>query len=380
MGTFIDFRSDTVTLPPEGMRLAMAAAELGDDVYGEDPTVNALESQIAEMLGKECSLFLPTGTMANLLALLALCSDRKRILVGDLSDIWRWEAGGASALGGLLYHPIATRPDGGLDITNLEDALYGQEDFQCVAAQTICLEDTHCLCGGTVLSLAYLESVCEFSQAHKLSLHLDGARLFHAALALDVAVDRIAQFADTVTVCLSKGLSAPVGSLLAGPSDVIHAARRLRKMLGGGWRQAGVLAAAGIYAVDHMIGRLREDHANAAYLADGLSTIPGIVLETKCPQTNIVFWRLADPRTSVQAFILALEERGVRVMELGKGRIRAVTHFGITRENIASALQAIPSALRAYRHPEPELINHVPMPKLSRFESVNSLNCEAETK
>jgi threonine aldolase len=345
MNYMIDLRSDTVTLPPAEMREAIFRAELGDDVYSEDPTVNALESLAARMLGKEAAILVPSGTMANLLAIMGHCSQRKRLLVGDLSDIWRWEAGGASVLGGLVYHTLSTRANGELPVEAMEAAIYGEQDSQCVPAGLICLEDTHGLCGGRILSLEYLGHVHDFARDHDLPLHLDGARMFNAAVAMGVSISEIAQFADSVSICLSKGLAAPVGSLIGGRSSFIARVRRLRKMVGGGMRQAGVLAAAGIYALEHMVERLAEDHSNARRLADGLSHIPGIQTDPEPPQTNIVFWTLSDPTISLKYFMYALQNDGVHVGELGKGRIRAVTHYGIGEQDIEYAVKAVRRAL-----------------------------------
>ncbi len=345
MNYLIDLRSDTVTLPPPEMREAIACAELGDDVYGEDPTVNALESLAARMLEKEAAILVPSGTMANLLAIMGHCSQRKRLLVGDLSDIWRWEAGGASVLGGLVYHPLSTAPNGELPIKDMEAALYGEEDSQCVPTGLICLEDTHCLTGGRVLSLEYLAQVYDFAQDHNLPVHLDGARVFNAAVAMGVSVSRITGFADSVSICLSKGLAAPVGSLIGGSRSFIAQTRKLRKMIGGGMRQAGVLAAAGIYALEQMVERLADDHANARHLAEGLSQISEIQIDPEPPQTNIVFWTLSDPKLSLKYFMYSLQNAGVHVSELGKGRIRAVTHYGIGEEDIEFAIKAVRRAL-----------------------------------
>lgn len=366
----IDLRSDTATQPPPGMRHAIATAVLGDDVYGEDPTVNRLEKLACGLLGKDASIFVPSGTMANLLAILAHCRDRKRLLVGNQSDIWRWEAGGASILGGLVYEPIPTQPGGQLAIKDLEDALYGQEDFQCVPAGLICIENTHCLSGGSILPLDYLGDLRDFAREQRLPVHLDGARLFNAAVRLGVEARRIADFADSVSICLSKGLAAPVGSLVAGPAPFIGRVRRIRKMLGGGMRKAGVLAAAGIYALEHMRDRLTEDHANAALMAERLTGIPEISLETKHPETNIVFWRLSDPKLNSQRFILELERHGIRVMELGKGKIRAVTHYGITTEDIHLAVEAILLALA-----ECEVSDSPKLTTSSRFPSFSTETC-----
>jgi threonine aldolase len=337
----IDLRSDSVTLPPAAMREAMAGAELGDDVYGEDPTVNRLEELAADRLGTEAAIFVASGTMANLLALMAHCPRGRKVLIGDRSDIWLWEAGGASALGGLVYHPVPTQRDGSLAIADLEACFQDESDPQCAIVGLLCLEDTHCLTGGRALALDDLARVQSFAHHRGLPVHLDGSRLFNAAVAQGVAAREIARHADSVSFCLSKGLCAPVGSMVAGRRDLIAAVRRLRKMVGGGLRQAGVLAAAGIYALDHMIERLAEDHFNARRLAEALAAVPGIRLDPEPPQTNIVFWSLEDPDLPVALFLRELEAEGVRVMELGRGRIRAVTHYGITTEDVERAAETI---------------------------------------
>jgi threonine aldolase len=345
----VDLRSDTVTLPSPGMREAIARAELGDDVYREDPTVNRLETLAAEMLGLEAALLTTSGTMSNLLAAMAHCSRGRKVLVGDQSDIWRWEANGGSVLGGLAYGPVPTQPSGELAIADLEAAIESSDDPQCAIAGLVCLESTHGMCGGCVLSIEYLARARRFAQRQQIPLHLDGARLFNAAIASKIAPSEMAAFADTVAFSLAKGLGAPVGSLLAGRRDVIAHARRLRKMLGGGMRQAGIIAAAGVYALEHMIDRLAEDHATALQLADGLRRVPGIVLDPLRPETNIVFWRLDDPQLPIDAFIAQVRTHGVRVMELGAGRIRAVTHYGITPDDIAHAVASIARALEESR-------------------------------
>jgi threonine aldolase len=349
MKSSIDLRSDTVTLPPLNMRKAIARAQLGDDVYGEDPTVNDLERLAARTLGKEAALLTPSGTMANLLAILTHCSQRKRLLVGDQSDIWKWEAGGASVLGGLIYHPLPTLANGEIPVEAMDAALYGEQDSQCVPTGLICLENTHCLCGGKVLSLEYLAQVHEFAQRRSLPIHLDGARIFNASVSMGMDVRHIATFADSVTICLSKGLAAPVGSVLAGRSSFISHARRLRKMLGGGMRQAGIIAAGGVYSLEQMVDRLSEDHANARYLAQGLAEIPGIEISSEPPQTNIVFFTLADAELSLKYFLYALENEGVRVMELGRRKIRAVTHFGVSLEDIKFTIESVERALTRAR-------------------------------
>jgi threonine aldolase len=342
----IDLRSDSVTLPPPEMLQAMGRAPLGDDVYGEDPTVNRLEESAAELLGMDAALFVPSGTMANLLALMAHCPRGTKVLAGDRSDLWLWEAGGASVLGGLVYHPVPTQPNGELAIADLDAAIFAQDDPQCAIVRLISIENTHCLCGGRVLELDYLARLAGFSQGRGLALHLDGSRIFNAAVALGRPAREIAAHVDSVAFCLSKGLAAPVGSVLTGSRDFIADARRLRKMVGGGMRQAGVLAAAGLFALEHMIERLAEDHANARRLAAGLAAIPGLRLEPAVPETNMVFWTLEEPDRPVEPFLRALEQQGVRVLELGKGRLRAVPHYGITADHIDAAIEAVAGALR----------------------------------
>jgi len=295
----------------------------------------------------EAALLVPSGTMANLLALLAHCARGIKILVGDLSDIWLWEAGGAAVLGGLIYQTVPTQPSGELALADLDAAIFGQDDPQCAIVGLISIENTHCLCGGRVLSLDYLGRLRGFARQRGLALHLDGSRVFNAAVALGVPAQHIGRHADSISFCLSKGLAAPVGSVLAGSRGLITAARRWRKMLGGGMRQAGVIAAAGIFALEHMIERLAEDHANARRLAAGLASIAGLHLDPP-GETNMVFWRL-QPGLSVPSFVAALELHGVRVLELGRGRLRAVTHYGIDAAAVDAAIEAV---ARVLRHPD----------------------------
>lgn len=330
----IDLRSDTVTLPSPAMRAAMANAALGDDVYGEDPTVNALERLAAERVGKEAAVLVASGTMGNLAALLAHCQRGQRVILGNESHIYHYEAGGASALGGLVYHPLATAGDGTIDLALLEEAATTINDNHFAPPGVICLENTHNRRGGVALTPNYLAQVHALARAYGLPVHLDGARIFNAAVALDVPVTDLTKHVDTVMFCLSKGLAAPVGSLVAGPAEVIARVRRVRKMLGGGMRQAGVIAAAGIVALTEMVDRLADDHANARLLAAGLAELPGVQIDLSKVQTNIVRFTFAHPRLSVDEFLAALRARGILMGSVSNTSIRAVTHYGIDRSHI----------------------------------------------
>lgn len=339
----IDLRSDTVTLPSPAMRDAIARAELGDDVYGEDPTVNRLEELAAHTVGKEAALLVASGTMGNLAALLAHCTAGQRVIAGTESHIFNYEAGGAAALGGLAYHLVPNQPDGTLEPEALQAALGWPDDLHHAPLGAICLENTHNRCGGTVLTPAYMAHVHALAQAHGVPLHLDGARVFNAAVALEIDVRDITRHADTVQFCLSKGLAAPVGSIIAGPRPFIDKARRIRKMLGGGMRQAGIIAAAGIIALTEMVERLAEDHANARLLAEELAHIPGIQIDLSRVQSDIVLFELAGGHLPVEAFLAALRERGVLMGRMGQKGIRAVTHYGIS----AGEVRAVAAAVRA---------------------------------
>lgn len=343
--TLIDLRSDTVTLPSSAMHEAIARAALGDDVYGEDPTVNALEALAAERVGKEAAVLVVSGTMGNLSALLAHGQRGQRVILGDECHIYRYEAGGASALGGLIYQPLPTRPDGSLDLSDLGEAMAHSSDLHQSPPGVVCLENTHNRCGGTVLSLDYLAAVSKLAREARLPLHLDGARIFNAAVALGVDVRAITQHVDSVQFCLSKGLAAPVGSLVAGPRPFIERVRRARKLLGGGMRQAGIIAAAGVVALEEMVDRLADDHANARMLAEGLAGIPGVAIDLRYVQTNIVRFDLTSQRLSVSELLSALRARGVLLGGMGGRIMRAVTHYGIEPAHIEQALAGIRDVL-----------------------------------
>jgi threonine aldolase len=325
----VDLRSDTVTHPTEAMRQAMATAEVGDDVYGDDPTVNRLEAMAAAKLGKEAAVFVPSGTMGNLAAVLAHCQRGDEVILGDRAHQHIFEAGGMSALGGIHPRPVANTEIGELPLERVEASIRS-DDIHQPPTRLICLENSHNLCWGNVLSVAYMRAVHRIAQEHEIPVHLDGARLFNAAAALDLAVSEIAAEAESVTFCLSKGLCAPVGSVLCGSREFIARARRMRKMLGGGMRQAGVLAAAGIVALEQMVDRIGEDHVRAKKLADGLAQIEGIEVLNPQPATNMVylrFDRVAWPDDlGVEE---AAAEAGIRLKWRGDSQMRLVTHYWI---------------------------------------------------
>ncbi|KAF1055016.1 MAG: Low specificity L-threonine aldolase [Stenotrophomonas maltophilia] len=324
----IDLRSDTVTLPTAGMREAMARAELGDDVYGEDPTVNRLEASLAERLGFAAGLFVPTGTMSNLLGLMAHCGRGDEYIVGQQAHTYKYEGGGAAVLGSIQPQPIEGEADGSLDLAKVEAAIK-QDDFHFARTRLLALENTM---QGKVLPLAYLQAARELTQRRGLALHLDGARLYNAAVKLGVPAATITGYFDSVSVCLSKGLGAPVGSVLCGDDEFIGRARRLRKMVGGGMRQAGGLAAAGLYALDQQVERLAEDHANAEALGRGLAEL-GFMVEPV--QTNMVY---VDIGTQAGALGEFLAERGIRVSP--SARLRLVTHLDVKHVDIPRIVEA----------------------------------------
>ncbi len=336
----VDLRSDTVTWPTPEMRQAMANAEVGDDVYGEDPTVNRLQALAANMLGKEAGLFVASGTMGNLAAILAHCQRGDEVILGSKAHTFLFEAGGVSALGGVHSCQIHNRPDGTLALEDIEAAIR-PDDAHYPITRLVTLENTHNRCGGAVLSVAYTRAVGDLAHRHGLSLHLDGARLFNAAAALNVPASSLTEPADSVSICLSKGLCAPVGSVLVGSREFIRRAHRIRKMLGGGMRQAGALAAAGIIALEKMTGQLAEDHARAGRLAAGLAQLPGLVLDPGTPHTNMIFLTLEDGvALDGRTFAARLAEQGVKVGVAGPRRFRLVLHYWIDDAGVEQALQA----------------------------------------
>lgn len=347
----IDLRSDTVTLPTPAMREAMYRAEVGDDVYGEDPTINRLQELAAEMLGKEAALFVPTGTMGNVAAVMAHAGRGESILVGDQSHIYRFEVGGASTLGGSPMVVIPTNPDGLLNPQLVQINISDGSDEHTAPSILLCIENTHNYCGGTVLSVEQVETLTGLAHSQGLQVHMDGARVFNAATALGIPVSVLVKTVDSVMFCLSKGLSAPVGSMVVGSKEFIRRVHRMRKVLGGGMRQAGVLAAAGIIALEQMVERLAEDHENCKHLARGLADFPQIDVDVERVVTNILIFSVRNaeqqPLTEAETmhFLERAKEYGVLMGHIGQGKIRAVTHYGIDADDITNALMGIRRAL-----------------------------------
>jgi threonine aldolase len=341
----IDLRSDTITLPTPAMREAIYKAELGDDVFGEDPTVNRLEKMSAERMGKEAALLVVSGTMGNLACVLTHCRRGEEVILGDLSHTFLYEAGGISALGGIHPHTVKNQPDGTMTLEDIEKAIRG-DNVHFPRTRLICLENTHNRCNGTALSLDYTNSVASLAKKHGLSVHLDGARIFNAAIALGVDVKELVAKVDSVSFCLSKGLSAPVGSVICGSREFIAEAKRIRKILGGGMRQAGIIAAAGIAALEDMVDRLKEDHENAQRLAKGIAGISGLSIEPEKVQTNIIYFEVNEDRMTAKELVAKLNKKGVKMLSLEARQLRAVTHYGISTEDIDAALKALSEAMK----------------------------------
>ncbi len=344
---YIDLRSDTVTQPTPEMREAMAEAEVGDDVYMDDPTVNKLQAKAAEMLGKEDSLFVPSGTMGNLLALLVHCQRGDEVIVGDKSHVYLNEAGGMSALGGIHPHPVKNQADGTLALDDIRASIQ-TEDVHHTITRLICIENTQNVCGGIPLSVEYTQQVGKIAKENNLSLHIDGARIFNAAAALNVSVKDLTVPADSVMFCLSKGLVAPVGSMLVGTKKFINRARHLRKMLGGGMRQAGVLAAAGMISLERMSKRLGEDHARAKKLSEGLKQVNGLVLDAaEGVSTNMVYFDIKDDvKLSVDQIISEMKSRGILVDWAGPRRFRLVTHYWVDDAGVDKTVEAFVEVIK----------------------------------
>ncbi len=335
----IDLRSDTVTRPTPGMLAAMLAAPVGDDVFGEDPTVIELEQRVAAMFGHEAGLFVPSGTMSNQIAVRIHCRPQDEVLLESTSHIYLWEAGGPAALSGVTCRPLNGRY-GRLDVTDFEGQIR-PNDMHCVRTRLVCLENTHNRGGGTIYPLESTRRISDWARHNGLATHLDGARIWNAIAATGIAAERWGRLFDTVSVCFSKGLAAPVGSALLGPKDLIVQARRVRKLLGGAMRQVGILAAACLYALDHHLERLAEDHENARLIADAVREVPGLTLVPPEVETNLVWFEVSPRWGSARDLAERLKAEGVLVAALGANVIRAVTHLDVNREQCRRAASII---------------------------------------
>ena len=340
----VDLRSDTTTLPTDEMRQAIAESELGDDVFQGDPTVNKLQDLAAQRMGKEAALLVPSGTMANLASILTHCGRGAEVILGNRAHTYKYEKGGISAYGGIHSTQIPNQDDGTMQLEDIRDAIRGIDDHFPVT-KLICLENTHNVCGGAPLSVAYTKEVADLARSHNIKMHIDGARIFNAAVALGVEVQELVEDADSISFCMSKGLAAPVGSVICGSKDFIDQARGIRKGLGGGMRQAGIIAAAGIVALETMVDRLQEDHTNARLLADGIADLPGVVLDPETIKTNIIYFDLDDNAIESADFLTVLAAKGIQFFDTGPRRFRMVTHYGITAEDILYTIDGFKQTL-----------------------------------
>ena len=339
----IDLRSDTVTLPSDAMRRAIADAAVGDDVYGEDPTVRRLEEMSAQITGKEVALLVASGTMSNLVAIMSQTQRGDEVIAGSESHILHYEVAGAAGVAGVQVRTVANGERARMDPDEVEAAIRG-ENVHLPRTALLCIENTHNRCSGAVIPQDDIEDLADIARRHGVRMHIDGARIFNAAIALGTTVARLCEPADTVGFCLSKGLGAPVGSVLCGDAATIARARKMRKMLGGGMRQAGIIAAAGIYALEHMVDRLAEDHENAKALARGLAELPMVEIDPDTIETNLVIFGV---RGDWQTLVRGLKEAGVLCTVPRAGRLRMVTHYGIERGDIDEALARIRRAALA---------------------------------
>jgi len=344
---FIDLRSDTVTLPTEEMLEAIRHAKLGDDVYGEDPTVNELEALAAERMGKEAAVLVPSGTMANLVSLMSNTKRGDLVILESEAHMYWYEVGGISAVAGLLPWPVKSKA-GALDPLDVEAAIRPR-NIHFPEPSLVCVENTHNRHGGTVVSPEQLHAVGEVARSHGLRFYMDGARIFNAAVALGVDVKEFTKHVDNLMFCLSKGLSCPVGSLVVGNRDFVERARKNRKVLGGGMRQAGIIAAAGIVALETMVDRLADDHRNSRFLAEGCAKIDGLSVDLVRVQTNMVVLDISGLGVEDALFTSKLREKGVLAGAIGKGKVRFVTHRGIEREHVERALEAIKDVVAELR-------------------------------
>ena len=348
MDNIIDLRSDTVTMPTDEMRKAIANAKLGDDVFCEDPTVNQLEELAAKIMGKEAGLLVPSGTMGNLVSILSHCPRGTEILLGDKSHTLYYEAGGISAFGGIHSRQLKNQTDGTINLNDIKSSIR-VDNVHFPKTTAITLENTHNLCNGSPIPLKYIEDVSNIICTNNIKMHIDGARIFNAAVALDVKVAELVQYADSVTFCLSKGLAAPVGSIICGNEEFIYYARRNRKALGGGMRQAGIIAAAGIVSLNNMIKQIQEDHKNAQILMEGISKIDGLSIDMHNIKSNILYFDITANRSKklvaqtegkdLYPFDIILDN--IYFLETSPNRFRLVTHYGITKEDVGNTLSVL---------------------------------------
>ncbi len=341
----VDLRSDTITQPTDSMRRAMADAKVGDDVFGEDPTVNQLEKMAAEKTGKEAALFVASGSMANLVCLLAHCGRGDEIILGDQSHIFYYEQGSSAAVGGIHPRTVTNLPDGKIHKDDIKAAIR-QDNVHYPRTRLIVLENTHNRCNGNPLNSDYLQSIGNLAHSNGLKVHVDGARIFNASVSLGIDVQELAANADSLSFCLSKGLGAPAGSIVCGTYGFIEKARRARKLLGGGMRQAGILAAAGIVAIVEMVDRLVEDHANASRLAKGLAELKGLSIDPEVIKTNIVYFNISRKNISAEELADRLKQEGVLLMATGPMQLRAVTNYHITTSDIECVLSVLQKILK----------------------------------
>jgi len=343
----VDLRSDTMTQPTQSMRRAMADAKVGDDVFGEDPSVNRIEKLAAEKMNKEAALYVASGTMANIVSQMAHCQRGDEMIVGDQAHIFYYEQGGSAALGGIHPRTLPNTVDGRIELDHIVNAIR-PDDVHFPRTRLIVLENTHNRCNGSPLDVDYMQSVGNIARKHNLKIHVDGARIFNAAIALGVEASELVAPVDSVSFCLSKGLAAPVGSLVCGTNEFIARARRVRKVLGGGMRQAGVLAAAGIVSLTEMVDRLAQDHANARNLAQGLAEINGILIDPAKVVTNIVYYEMEHQKKTAADLVERLGAEGVKVLEAGQYKCRAVTHYHVTTDEIQLALDRFKKVLSQF--------------------------------
>jgi|TARA_B100001250_G_scaffold182305_1_gene156861 threonine aldolase len=342
----IDLRSDTVTLPSNDMKRFIIDSPLGDDVYGEDPSVNLLQNKIAKIFNKEAALFVPSGTMANLIAVLTHCNRGDEVILGDKSHIFYYEAGGISAFGGIHSHQLKNNDDGTININDIKTSIRALGNDHFPKTKLICLENTHNACYGSPLNTEYFHDVKKVANKHDLSIHLDGARIFNAAIALNKTVDELTKDCDTISCCLSKGLSAPVGSVILGNKAFILKAKHMRKALGGGMRQAGLIAAGGIFSLENMIDRIADDHVNAKELAYELHKIKTISINPEQVYTNIVFIYNKNTKISNKQLLNELEKNNIKIDYKGNSKFRLVTHSGFKKRDINSVVKVFKEILK----------------------------------